>query len=373
MNHIANPILTVLTAVLLSASAAAAAAGPEAKCQAGKNQESGKYAFCLHKAEAKLLKTEGACSVTTATACYRDADCPMGETCVQADADSDGVGDPCDQCNGRDDDVCFCGDNILDIPSEQCDLGGQNGVMGSPCSSTCGVSGKCKGSGTVCTVAADCPMGQGCCGNDLVEANEACDDGNAIENDVCTSACDANPLGTPLVGCDDLVGPNVIPASVKVTKFKDTSDAADIDRWKAKGEFIFTQGLPIDPDTQPVKIIYNNTPSGLLFESQLDPADCIPTPCFVQNGVKTKWKFKDKEADLAGAPSWRKGKINIKNNKAKFTLDGRKTSLFTAAELGSPMGVARQTLRIGDVCVTAVIQCEAKGASEKCSLVPNTP
>lgn len=59
-----------------------AAVGPEGKCEAGKNQESGKYAFRLHKAEAKLLKTKGACSVNTETDCYRDEDCPMmGESC----------------------------------------------------------------------------------------------------------------------------------------------------------------------------------------------------------------------------------------------------------------------------------------------------
>ncbi len=38
---------------------------------------------CLAKAEAKLLNTEGACSLTTATECRDDGDCLMGETCIK--------------------------------------------------------------------------------------------------------------------------------------------------------------------------------------------------------------------------------------------------------------------------------------------------
>lgn len=82
MTSTAKVMAVALTAMLLSASNAAAV-GPEARCEARKNQESGKYAFCLHKAEARLLKTGGACSVTAATACHRDAECPPSETCVK--------------------------------------------------------------------------------------------------------------------------------------------------------------------------------------------------------------------------------------------------------------------------------------------------
>ena len=119
------------------------------------------------------------------------SECPMGATCVQADSDGDGVGDACDQCNGRPDpgtcdgcpsgfcpagcmgnpaNACSCGDGIVDHPSEQCDLGSQNGQTGSPCSSTCKISGKCNRQQTgddAVTTAADCPRGEGCCGNDI--------------------------------------------------------------------------------------------------------------------------------------------------------------------------------------------------------------
>ena len=321
---------------------------------------------------------------------HLSTECPMGETCVQADSDHDGVGDACDQCNGRPDPgtcsscpgtscpaactggttpECTCGDGILDLPSEQCDLGNQNGASGSPCSASCKISGKCTTSMTSCTTAADCPMGEGCCGNDIVESPETCDDGNNIDNDVCHNNCTINPAGTAIVGCDDLTGPNIIQASIKVTKFKDTKPLGEFDRWKTTGSFIYAQGLTISPSTQPVTITYNNTATGTLFQSTIHPPDCPTTPCFVQNGTKLQWKFLDKLANLMNAPSWHKGKLKIKNNQAKFGLDGRNVDLFTSMQAGTSM---RQTIRIGDVCVTGVVSCtpNGKGTSLKCALAP---
>src|SRR5262249_38409698 len=106
-----------------------------------------------------------------------DSQCPSGEHCIQLDSDGDGVRDACDQCNGRPDagtcdscpnppcpgicagadTDCSCGDGIADFPSEKCDLGMQNGQPDSPCSSTCTIFGKCKGSGTQCDDVSDCP------------------------------------------------------------------------------------------------------------------------------------------------------------------------------------------------------------------------
>jgi len=301
------------------------------------------------------------------------SECPSGESCVQPDSDADGVGDPCDQCNGRDDAVCECGDNILDIPSEQCDLGTENGQSGSPCSATCTISGLCKGSNTACTIAADCPVGEGCCGNDITEANEACDDGNVINDDPCTTTCDFNPAGTPILGCEDLTGPYIIPAFVKVTTHKDSKDQPDLDRWKTKGDFNFTTGIDVDPDTQETTIIYNNNLSGLLFASVLAPSNCTPSPCFVQSGTATKpkWKFLDKEADVPMSPSWRKGSISRIENKIKYGLDGRKVTTFTVAAADVPPAM-RQTIRIGDACVTAMLSCELKsnGKALKCASTP---
>ena len=110
---------------------------------------------------------------------------------------------------------------------------------------------------------------------------------------------------------------------------KDSKDAPDLDRWKTKGDFNFTEGIEIDADTQDVSITYNNNLSGVLFSSGLSPGNCTPSPCFVQSGTATKpkWKFLDKEADVPLSPSWRKGKLSRVTNKIKYGLDGRKVSL----------------------------------------------
>ena len=81
---------------LLPAAAAFAGLTPAAKCEALKNKEAGKYAFCLQKAEMKLIKTAGVCSVA-GTLCYRDSECPSGETCSKDLTKYNAAIDKCEQ------------------------------------------------------------------------------------------------------------------------------------------------------------------------------------------------------------------------------------------------------------------------------------
>jgi hypothetical protein len=81
----ATPLAAGLVAILISAPAFAGLPGAQ-KCQAGKNQVAGKLAYCLAKAEAKLIRTAGSCSVTTTEVCYHDTGCPGVETCVKETA-----------------------------------------------------------------------------------------------------------------------------------------------------------------------------------------------------------------------------------------------------------------------------------------------
>jgi hypothetical protein len=94
----------------------------------------------------------------------------------------------------------------------------------------------------------------------------------------------------------------------------------------------------------------------------------------VQSGkpTKPKWKFSQKAADLVGAASWHKGKLALKGAKpATFNLDGRNQTLLTSTEAGAPPGM-RQTVRVGDVCITGVVTCTSasNGKVLKCALAP---
>lgn len=93
-------------------------------------------------------------------ACESAADCGEGEGC--------------------------CGDATVDASVEACDAGAENGVAGSGCTASCEVGvGLCTGSGAECASAADCPEGEGCCGDGTVTAPaEECESGDA-----CTASC----------------------------------------------------------------------------------------------------------------------------------------------------------------------------------------
>ncbi|MFQ5513350.1 MAG: hypothetical protein ACE5FG_02845 [Myxococcota bacterium] len=316
-------------------------------------------------------------------------ECPSGEFCEQPDEDGDGVGDPCDKCNGRDDAVCFCGDGILDVPSEQCDLGSFNAdpndpnAPESPCSASCGVIGTCTGgSATSCTTAADCPPGEGCCGNGSLEGDpnqgtgEECDDGNSIDDDLCTNLCLANPTGAPLPpGCAELQGPNVVQALVNPMKLK-SSDLDDVfEKWQTKGQFDLFDGVTFDPDSQQTAIVFSQ--GDVIFSAVLSPGAFTQDP-----PGKLRWKFKDREGDVPGAESWTIGKHIVKNSTRKrplaqvrYTLRGRGDRLVPPLSIPvDPSGIGgsppngiriRQSVLVGTTCATRVVTCERKSGGKQ--------
>ena len=89
-------MLAVSCSVWLAAAPVWAGLTAAAKCEALKNKEAGKYAFCLEMAQMKLVKTRGTCSATTTTTCYRDDECPTGETCTKDTAKYDTLVGKCD-------------------------------------------------------------------------------------------------------------------------------------------------------------------------------------------------------------------------------------------------------------------------------------
>ncbi len=289
----------------------------------------------------------------------------------QENADGDDLGDACDYCPSRPDPSCRCGDAVIDPPTEECDLGdAANGAVDSPCSATCEILGSCTGSGLPCDDVGDCPSGQGCCGNSITDGNEECDDGNNIPDDLCSGACVLTPQGVPIIGCEDVAGPHLMPGFVKTARFQETKDnpGYGLDKWKVKGEFNLSTGVTFDPDTEVVRVILNQVGPAPLYDATL------PIGSFVQKGSPTKpnWQFKDKEGDVAGAEGLRKVQTKLQLNQLTYSVDARKVVIpIDFLALGAPPVRFRQTLRIGDDCATTVLRCAlGPNASLKCTSAP---
>ncbi len=89
--------LTAACLICLTATPARTGLTSAARCEGLKNKEAGKYALCLEKAQMKLVTTPGVCSTTASTVCYRDDECPGGETCDKDTTKYNTLVDRCDQ------------------------------------------------------------------------------------------------------------------------------------------------------------------------------------------------------------------------------------------------------------------------------------
>ena len=353
------------------------------------------------------------CANDAGRSCSSESDCVQSE-CLQEDVDQDGIGDACDRCPGRNDAECTCGNFVVDGVGETCDLGdaaagGLNGVSGSGCSGECHRSGVCTGSGGSCAAASECPAGEGCCGNGAIDGAagvEQCDDGNGVADDGCDLSCRVSSDAIPLpVECQGVIGPRLTPTFVRSLRFRKQRVKVAADRqphnfskWSSRGEFPLAPGLPFDPDTQRVDVIFSQdrfvcSDGPAAGQVCTSAADCGEGRCssalyraallpgaFVQGGLQAdrpRWDFEDQLGRTIGAPAWTEARftqrlatIHRRLNEVKYKIKGRgdrsepqvSIQIDPFALTGPPTRI-RQTIVVGGLCTTQTLVCESNKTS----------
>jgi hypothetical protein len=217
--------------------------------------------------------------------------------------------------------------------------------------------GVCTGSGTMCTTVADCPTGEGCCGNALLdEPAEQCDDGNGIDDDVCTLQCSATLDGDAIVGCEDLPGSSIVPLFVRRATISDWEGDGRYERWRSSGDFALFEATAIDPDSEQTALILSQD-----LEAMYNPV--LEAGRFTQRGSvqRPRWRFRDRDGIVPEAAGWRRADLTQRLNRvrAKVRGNGSTIELDTATQ---PVWV-RQTIRVDDVCATTLMRCLPAGGS----------
>jgi cysteine-rich repeat protein len=272
--------------------------------------------------------------------------------------------------------VPVCGNGIVES-GEQCDLGTANCAPGvccdSSCDADCQIIGRCTGNQACCTTAADCAAGEGCCGNGTVEGDEQCDDGNRIDGDCCSARCQTEPAPcVPLpVACQGLNAVAVLSNPLpKMTLLKDSATPDGLfDRWASRGSFDLPDGLSIDPSTETVHFLLNQNDgtnhSQELYHPILDPTNC-GGECFTSRtdikGIKNAWRYRvaPSSTEIQEAQGWRKGFFR-RNRRApslfRFKVGGKHATI-AEPQLNTGTRRVRQTMIVGEVCITRVVDCQ---------------
>jgi len=274
-----------------------------------------------------------------------------------------------------------CGNGIVE-PAEQCDLGPRNGDSGSSCTTSCRLLGRCTGSQVACSAAADCPSGQGCCGNTVLEPGEACEDGNLLAGDCCSAACQSESSAdcAPSL-CSELgfFGQHVLSMTEKLT-LSDAKADGKMERWTKSGDFNLFSGQTINPSGEAVTVAISENDGGNgrveLHRVTIEPDDCPPaSSCFVAKQAGKAWRYKDarKVSDPPGSCGLEIATLrSTSGNKIKLQLRGKADAADGCAyEFPRPAGtVLREDIVIGDVCATVLLDCRVFGGNRSYKCVP---
>jgi glucose/arabinose dehydrogenase len=249
-----------------------------------------------------------------------------------------------------------CGDGIVDPPCELCDLGPGNCRPGeccdAGCTSDCRATGRCTGSDGCCVSAEDCPAGEGCCGNARVESpGETCDDGNRFDDDCCSARCQVEGAGCQPQTCT-AVGPHLLAPARMTARIVDRGTRQ---RWSARGRVTLHGGQTVDPDSEEVDVMFARD-GRLLYEEPSPPGTFRQS----RDSCARKWTAARGEG-LFRQPRAAGGKRGDCSGTVGFALAGRADGASKMVD-GARL---RESVRIGDDCVTAVLECGARGKTGK--------
>lgn len=151
--------------------------------------------------------------------------------------------------------VTSCG-NARTETGECCDLGDDNGAVGSGCTAACSCVGRCTGTGTECAATSACTEGAGCCGNGLLEGDEQCDDGNLADGDCCTQFC--QQTGAECIPtCAGVSGPHLRPLPPTSLRLEDRTGDGLFERWRLRfrGPLVLGPGQSVDPAAEDFRLV----------------------------------------------------------------------------------------------------------------------
>jgi hypothetical protein len=173
--------------------------------------------------------------------------------------------------------------------------------------------------------------------------------------------------------CD---GIETIEVFNKPAIFRDKFDSpVGFDQWRMRGSFNTPASFVFDAATDPVRLVLEQD-AGIVYDAALPPGSLTET---VARTVRWLFRLLPPEPDVPGAEGWRFARIRKvpskvgPSNKITFRLGGGGVTMpFVVDTDPGDLTEVRETLRMGNLCVTSVLGClnQKQGKQLRCFSLP---